>query len=168
MPANDSYRWNQKTLNVVFAASSVIMLLSVILMMKQDQTDEWREYQRTNFKLEATVREADLRAIESTGFVQQRDALERQVAESNVALEKARTEQADLFATQDAQQREVERLAIQLKFENSDTMKPGRTLTSQFAMLCPKQRLTSVMRNTNADRKSATALRVYLIQQQIC
>ncbi len=120
MPANDSYRWNQKTLNVVFAASSVIMLLSVILMMKQDQTDEWREYQRTNFKLEATVREADLRTIESTGFLQQREALERQVAESNIALEKARTEQAELFATQDAQQREVERLAIQLKFENSD------------------------------------------------
>ena len=37
MPATDDFRWNQKTLHAVFAASSVFMLLSVYAMLRQDQ-----------------------------------------------------------------------------------------------------------------------------------
>ena len=43
MPANDTYWWNQKTLNIVFALSSVVMLLSVILMMQKDHRQQHHE-----------------------------------------------------------------------------------------------------------------------------
>ncbi len=120
MPATDNFRWNQKTLNVVFAASSVLLLASVIVMMKQDQADEWKVYQRTNFKLDATVRKADLSIIESAEFKQQQAALEAQVEEAARALEERRKTDADLFAEQESLQRKVDALEIELKFKNSD------------------------------------------------
>jgi len=120
MPATEQYHWNQKTLNIVFAASSVVMLLSVVLMMQQDQSDEWRGYQRTNFKLEATVREADLKAIETVDFVKNREAVEKELAASTASLNEKRKEQRVLFDQQAVFQREVDRLEIDLKFKNSD------------------------------------------------
>lgn len=120
MPATDQFRWNQKTLNVVFAASSVLLLLSVIAMMRQDQADEWRAYQRTNFKLEATVREADLKSIESAEFQAQREEMDKKVAEAEASLEKSKADKADLFAEQESLQRKVDALEIDLKFKNSD------------------------------------------------
>ena len=79
MPANDTYSWNQKTLNVVFALSSVAMLLSVILMMKKDQDDEWRPIQRKNFQLEAKLREVELKAIEDEDFKTTTAELKKQI-----------------------------------------------------------------------------------------
>ena len=120
MPANDQFSWNQKTLNVVFATSSVFLLASVFVMMKQDQDDEWRGYQRTAFNIEAAVRESDLKAIETTEFVAQREAMSASVAESEKALQTAKAEQSEKFSNQDKLQREVERLEIDLKFKNSE------------------------------------------------
>ena len=120
MPANDSFRWNQKTLNAVFAISSVVMLLSVYVMMKQDQTDEWRGYQRTNFDLQATVSEAELSTIESASFVQQRTELAAKVEAASQTLDEAKRANAELFHQQLAQQRTVDRIAGELKFKNSD------------------------------------------------
>jgi hypothetical protein len=117
MPANDTYSWNQKTLNVVFALSSFVMLLSVILMMKKDQDDEWRPIQRKNFALEAELREVELKKIESKQFETEKAELQKQIDTAKVALDQARKEaqNAELFARLDLQQREVDRLSEELK-----------------------------------------------------
>ena len=120
MPANDTYSWNQKTLNIVFALSSVVMLLSVILMMQKDQDDEWRPIQQKNFKLEAKLREVELKAIENKDFEAKKADLQKQVNNASESLEKAKAESgnADLFSELDKQQREVDRLGDELKSLN--------------------------------------------------
>lgn len=119
MPATDNYRWNQKTLNGVFAASSLILLLSVIVMMRADQADEWKGYQRTNFKLDATVRKADLAKIESPEFRKQRAEMDAKVKAAEEKLNQIKIDQAPLFKEQDTLQRSVDALEIDLKFKNS-------------------------------------------------
>lgn len=120
MPATDHFRWNQKTLNIVFAASSAVMLVSVIAMMRQDQADEWRDYQRTAFDIEAAVREADLHALESTDFVSERQELDGKIESATQKIEEAKSAQVELFSTNEKNLREVERLEGELKFRNSD------------------------------------------------
>jgi hypothetical protein len=119
MPATDNYRWNQKTLNGVFAASSVILLLSVIVMMRADQADEWKGYQRTNFKLDATVRKADLAKIESPEFRKQRAQMDSAGQGCRREADQIKIDQAPLFKEQDTLQRSVDSLEIELKFKNS-------------------------------------------------
>ena len=120
MPANETYSWNQKTLNIVFALSSVVMLLSVILMMQKDQDDEWRPIQRKNFQLEAKLREVELSAIESDDFKAKKAALQQKIAAADVALKQVKTEATneELFSLLDRQQREVDRLGEVLKSLN--------------------------------------------------
>ncbi len=121
MPANDTYWWNQKTLNIVFALSSFVMLLSVILMMQKDHDDEWRPIQRKNFQLEAKIDEVQLTAIEDDTFKAQTGALQQQIGASAAALKKTKAEpgNAELFSTLDAQQRVVDRLEVDLKSKNA-------------------------------------------------
>ncbi|MEZ6033406.1 MAG: c-type cytochrome [Planctomycetaceae bacterium] len=120
MPANDTYSWNQKTLNVVFALSSVAMLLAVILMMKKDQADEWRPIQRKNFQLEARLREVELQGIETKAFESQKAELQKEIDKAARAVEAAKAEpqNAELFAKLDSEQREVDRLGDELKSLN--------------------------------------------------
>ncbi len=120
MPANDTYSWNQKTLNIVFALSSVVMLLAVIVMMRKDQDDEWRPIQRKNFALEAKLREVELAAIESDDFKAQKTDLQAKIDSAAAALKTTKTEakNAELFASLDKQQREVDRLSEELKSLN--------------------------------------------------
>lgn len=120
MPATDNFFWNQKRLNAVFAAASVILLLSIVAMMWQDQVHEWKGFQRTNFKLDAAVRTTDLKAIESKEFRQQREKLEAEVAAAEKVLEVQKKDNEALFADQLRLQREFEALEIDLKSKNAD------------------------------------------------
>lgn len=120
MPANDQYWWNQKTLNVVFALSSVALLLAVLLMMKKDQADEWRPIQRKNFALEARIREVELNNIQSEAFKTETASLQKQVDAAAAALKekKAEPKTAALFAKLDSEQRVVDELELDLKSKN--------------------------------------------------
>lgn len=120
MPAIDNFRWNQKTLNVVFAASSVALLAAVILMMKQDQADEWKDYQRTNFKLDAAIRRADLRSLKTEDFLSQQAELTENVRAAAAELENRKRDNGELFERQERLQRVAEALETELKFKNSD------------------------------------------------
>lgn len=120
MPATDDFRWNQKTLNVVFAISSVVLLLSVYSMLKQDQADEWRAIQRNVFRIEAAVREKELNRLQSTDFVSQRTELEKQLSEADANLSAQKAEKARLFTDLQEKERLVESLEGNLKFRNSD------------------------------------------------
>ena len=120
MPANDTYSWNQKTLNIVFALSSLVMLLSVILMMKKDQDDEWRPIQRKNFALEAKLREVELEAIVNKDFEAEKTALQKQIDKTDAELRKTMSEpaNAELFVKLDVEQRKVDTLGDELKSLN--------------------------------------------------
>lgn len=120
MPATDDYRWNQKTLHVVFAVSSVILLVSVFAMLKQDQADEWRGYQRTTFEIDAAVRSAELQAVETTEYVKTRSELADSVAAAQAELEKTKSSQSDLFEKLKVSERTVEALEVDLKFKNAE------------------------------------------------
>lgn len=119
MPATDDFRWNQKTLHAVFAASSVALLLAVIAMMKQDQADEWRAYQRTNFDLEAAVRERDLQSLQTSDYQSQLEQLQKSRRDADAKVAEFEKEHADLIRKADQQLRLVEKLEIELKFKNS-------------------------------------------------
>ncbi|MCA9057343.1 MAG: hypothetical protein KDA85_02545 [Planctomycetaceae bacterium] len=122
MPATDHYRWNQKTLHIVFAVSSLALLTAVILMMYQDQADEWRDYQRKNFALETAVNEQSLQALETDAWQKEVDALHSQLKDAEAKLAEAQKDPvvAQLFADLDAQQREVAAIETQLKAHNSN------------------------------------------------
>ena len=96
------------------------MLLSVILMMKKDQDDEWRPIQRKNFALEAKRREVELQAIVSKDFEAEKSALAEQVRQAAMELEKSKAEpaNAELFVKLDVQQRLVDTLGDELKSLN--------------------------------------------------
>ena len=155
MPATDQFHWNQKTLNVVFAASSVLVLASVIVMMRQDQADEWKGYQRTNFQLDATVRRADLAAIESEEFLKMREDLAQQLAKATAELEAKRSEKAIVFAEQDSFQREVDALEVELKFKNS--------LRDQA-----RAQFDLGVRDALSEDQSAARFQVFKLKQDAC
>jgi len=106
---------------MVFALSSVAMLLSVILMMQKDQDDEWRPIQRKNFQLEAKVREVELKVIEDDAFKIRSGELKKQIATAEEDLSKAKAvpENAELFRKLESEQRIVDRLEVDLKSRNA-------------------------------------------------
>lgn len=120
MPATEHFRWNQQKLHAVFAISSVVLLLAVYAMLRQDQADEWRAVQRNVFTIDAAIRERELRKLENPEFVKQRDEVDEQIAAAAAELDAKRKENAELFASLEKQEREVEALEIDLKFRNSD------------------------------------------------
>ncbi|MGB0741431.1 MAG: hypothetical protein ACPGXX_15280, partial [Planctomycetaceae bacterium] len=120
MPATDDYRWNQKSLHAVFAASSLIMLLSVFLMLKQDQDDEWRSYQRAAFDIDASMRSQDLKKLQTRQYQDEVSRLDEEIAEAQSVLAEAKLDDAGLFESLDSQIRLVEGLELELKFQNSD------------------------------------------------
>jgi len=120
MPATDDFRWNQKTLHAVFAASSVFMLLSVYAMLRQDQNDEWRDVQRTAFEIDSQIRDRELRKVENADFVANRDQIAKQIEETAAEVAKQQAEQATLLADVGSRERRVEALEVDLKFRNSD------------------------------------------------
>lgn len=119
MPATEIFHWNQRTLHLVFAVSSVVLFVAVIAMMYEDHSDEWREYQRTNFDLEAAIRERDLEAARTEEFVAKKEALELQLSEAEDELAQIREAQSEEFERNDQLVRDVEQLEIRLKFDNS-------------------------------------------------
>ena len=65
MPASDKCFYNLKTLHVVFALSSAVMLVSAIWMMAADHNDEWRRWQSKWDKVQSRRLQDDMRAIQT-------------------------------------------------------------------------------------------------------
>ncbi|MEZ6062889.1 MAG: hypothetical protein R3C19_21300 [Planctomycetaceae bacterium] len=120
MPANDSFFRSQNKLHVVFAISCVAMLVSVVWMMAADQADEWRGYQRTNFRLDVAVKEQALKDIQNQKFEDEKSRLETRRNELNTALKEYSDLQAEFQASTDLVRRKIERLEFELKSQNAD------------------------------------------------
>src|SRR5881296_969783 len=53
MPATEDYLYSLPRMHRWFAVSMVVLFLATLLMMYFDHHDEWRDYQRQFFKLDA-------------------------------------------------------------------------------------------------------------------
>ena len=120
MPATDHFRWNQQKLHAVFAASSVVLLLAVYAMLRQDQADEWRGVQRNVFTIDAAIRQRELQKLKSPEFVRQLEEVDQQLQAAVEEADAQKKANSELFKNLSEQERRVEALEIDLKFRNSD------------------------------------------------
>lgn len=92
MAATDQFYRKQRTLDVVFGVSSVLMLVSLILMFYQDQKKEWKDDQRLGYDVEeAMAQRAVIAALPERARI---EATEKAVLEAQDAL-KARKSEID-------------------------------------------------------------------------
>ncbi|MEZ6129942.1 MAG: hypothetical protein R3C59_14765 [Planctomycetaceae bacterium] len=119
MPATEHFFRNQNKLHMVFAISCVVLLVSVIMMMVQDYADPWREYQATNFKLQAAAKERDIAKLKSAEFQAQQESLESQLAELNNGLAGLEDIQKEVDKELNLATRQFESLTLRLKNENA-------------------------------------------------
>src|SRR4029078_9457503 len=88
------HAYNIDFLNVVFAASSVFLFLSVIWMVWDDYDRDWKNTQRRFAQLEYQVTQAQFRqaqGAEDKNKLQQLQA-QRQAAEKNVSANQAKVD----------------------------------------------------------------------------
>ena len=98
MAATDQHYRNQKTLDIVFAVSCVLMLISTIWMLVQDYNREFKQVQREFRDVEATINDRMLYAQlpEDLGdWVDETDELSKEVEEARKALTKKQEELAN-------------------------------------------------------------------------
>ena len=80
MPATDQFFRKQNSLHIVFAASCLLLFLSTLMMMIEDQGDEWRVYQRTGFQISAAAMGRDIDLIRTEEYQSQTERLRTELA----------------------------------------------------------------------------------------
>ena len=86
MPATEHFFRNQKKLHLVFAISSVVLLVSVVAMMVEDYADPLRSYQSTNFKLQAAAKKVEIQRLQTAEFEANKESLEKLLRENEKSL----------------------------------------------------------------------------------
>ena len=82
MPANEQTWRNTKLLHVVFAVSSVAMLLTTLWMTADDNDRPWKDYQRKFIDLDAWSTAARATEQESADFEKKQDDLQKALDKS--------------------------------------------------------------------------------------
>src|SRR5437588_11453634 len=85
MAATDKFFRNQKALDMVFAVSSILMLVSVVMMLGQDYFREFKDEQRVFRDVEAKV--AQRLALEQIPDAETIENAEQSVEEARQARE---------------------------------------------------------------------------------
>ncbi len=89
--ATDKTYRNQRILDIVFAVSCILMLVSVVWMFAQDQYRDWKVEQRTFRDVEeAVAQRAVVRAAPDGDKMKQIDAAAQAVADAHKKVEQAR------------------------------------------------------------------------------
>ena len=65
-------------MHAVFAISCLLMMVSTVWMMIQDQTDEWRVYQQNGFQLSAAAKERDIAALQTNEYAAESERLSKE------------------------------------------------------------------------------------------
>lgn len=117
MPATEETYRSQPTLHVVFAISSVAMLLSIVWMIMADHLRPWKQVQREFQKVE----ESKLKAVEQEKLAEQKAKFQAQIAEIDAKIAQAKRDRE----TNDSKIRLVDKEIRNLggKFERLDTQK---------------------------------------------
>jgi len=86
-PATDKNWYKLSTMHKVFAWSAFALFVSTIIMMVDDYDDEWRDYQRTGFRL-ATLkaRQQEEQILKDPRFNARVDELDKQLGSANDSL----------------------------------------------------------------------------------
>ncbi|MCP4856229.1 MAG: c-type cytochrome [Fuerstiella sp.] len=119
MPATEHFFRNQNKLHWVFAISCVVLLASVVVMMVEDYSDEWRGYQSTAIELEAAVRDRDIQAMKTEQFEAQRESLQEQQRDIKKQLEPFADLQEQLASEENGATRLFEARTLELKNANA-------------------------------------------------
>lgn len=121
MPATEHFFRNQSKLHLVFAVSCVVMLVATIWTMVQDQSDEWRVYQKDGFKLSAAAKQRDIDNLQTDAYTAEAERLEGERAEINGMLEEEpyASLATSIAAERDLALRKVERLSEALKSQGA-------------------------------------------------
>jgi cbb3-type cytochrome oxidase cytochrome c subunit len=119
MPATEHFFRNQNKLHWVFALSCVALLASVVVMMVEDYSDEWRGYQSTAINLEAAVRDRDIQAMKTDQYDAQKKSLQKRQRDIAKQLEPFAGLQQQLAAEENTATRLFEALTLELKSENA-------------------------------------------------
>jgi len=91
MAATDAFYRNQKTLNIIFAVSSIVMLVSIVAMFMEDYNREWKAEQRIFRDVEEEMtKRAVLAAAPSEESLGDVIRAERTLAEAKKSLAEAR------------------------------------------------------------------------------
>ncbi len=120
MPANDKFRYNLKTMHIVFAVSCLFIFLATLAMMAKDHADDWRGYQITGFKLAAAMQSRDKDRITSGDFEARKAAMEAELKAAEEAVEAKRSSLDELESARSQQAFEVGKLASALKLGNAE------------------------------------------------
>src|SRR5262245_29134890 len=94
MAATDQFYRNQRTLDIVFGVSCVLMLVSLVVMFYQDQKKEWKDDQRLSRDVEEAMAQRTL--VASFPPSDKIAAAEARVKEAQAELNKRQDEVADL------------------------------------------------------------------------
>ncbi len=166
MPANDSFFRSQNGLHFAFAISCVVLLVSVIWMMAADQHDEWRGYQRTNFKLDAAVKVQALAAIRSDEYLAKKTTLESRLDALNEELNAFAALKVELDRNLDIAKRVVERLEVALKSQNAirDEARAHYDLAIRDAL--PEAETSALKQGFDVEQQKADQIQLELEEAQ--
>ena len=109
MPATETTFRKPSTMHHIFAASSLVLCVSVFWMMAADHDDQWREFQSEFYRLEAAKMRAEAKASETEEFNQNVDALKKKLQAAQEQLDKQPGKVGELTAKRDDLQNEVEK-----------------------------------------------------------
>lgn len=104
MPATEEVWRPLPRMHKVFAWSAVAMAAATVWMMVADYDDEWRDYQRTGFKLSAAQLVDKEKALETEAFEQQQKDLQEKIAEANQTLAEPETHKSIAAAQKEVDQ----------------------------------------------------------------
>jgi cytochrome c2 len=119
MPATDKFRYNLKTMHVVFAVSCAAILLATVAMMWKDHKDDWRGYQRTGFRLAEAKATLELQQLKSGDYEAKQKRLQESLKAAEEAVKSQQGALDELQATRRDQAFAVNVLAADLKNANA-------------------------------------------------
>ena len=120
MPATDKFFYDIKRLHVIFAFSAVAMTAMLLWLLAADNSDEWRQTQRTFANIEAARLRSEREAFQSTEqYEQATTVLTEERDEAKAELQAAGSVVDDLRAAERQAKHEVEMSKQALKNQNA-------------------------------------------------
>ncbi len=158
MPATDKFRYNLKTMHVVFAVSCVGIFLATIAMMWKDHADDWRQYQAKNFELAAEMQKRDLKRIQSGDYKANKEKLEAAEDAAQESLAASEAKLAELGSRREDEFFQADKLARELKAANAERDKARADYDLGVRDELPEDRLKELMAIFEAKRDARDAL----------
>ena len=119
MPATDKFAYNLKKLHVIFALSCFGIFAATFWMMASDHRDEWREYQKIGFSIEAAKAEIEKLGLETDDFVADLEKLAAAREEAEKAYESGAEGRVELEKQRAQLAQQVDILTRRIKVERA-------------------------------------------------